>query len=80
VATERGALALPLVITEMPDAVVWVPLNSGVSVADRLGVGPGAVVRSRTGTLMQHPGYDRCSPRPVVADADQAVAVSASWC
>ena len=45
VATERGALALPLVITEMPDAVVWVPLNSGVSVADRLGVAPGAVVR-----------------------------------
>jgi NADH-quinone oxidoreductase subunit G len=45
VATVRGALALPLVITEMPDAVVWVPLNSGVSVADRLGVAPGAVVR-----------------------------------
>jgi len=29
----------------MPDAVVWVPLNSVVSVTDRLGVGPGAVVR-----------------------------------
>ncbi|MBJ7340096.1 MAG: NADH-quinone oxidoreductase subunit G [Mycolicibacterium sp.] len=45
VATPRGTITLPLEITEMPDAVVWVPLNStGSQVAGTLGVAPGAVV------------------------------------
>ena len=29
VSTDRGAVTLPLVVTEMPDGVVWVPTNSG---------------------------------------------------
>ncbi|WP_268932352.1 NADH-quinone oxidoreductase subunit G [Mycolicibacterium hodleri] len=45
VATPRGAVTLPLEITEMPDGVVWLPLNStGSRVPTALGVAPGAVV------------------------------------
>ncbi|KXP11086.1 NADH-quinone oxidoreductase subunit G [Tsukamurella pulmonis] len=43
--TARGAITLPLEITDMPDHVVWVPRNSpGSTVAETLGVGWGAVV------------------------------------
>ncbi|GAB7071370.1 NADH-quinone oxidoreductase subunit G [Mycobacterium hodleri] len=45
VATERGAITLPLAVTEMADAVVWLPLNSlGSQVNATLGVTPGAAV------------------------------------
>ena len=45
VGTDRGQLTLPLVITPMPDATVWVPLNStGSQVHRTLGVTTGAVV------------------------------------
>ena len=45
VSTDRGEITLPLVITEMPDGTVWVPLNSvGSEVHQRLGVTTGAVV------------------------------------
>ena len=50
VSTARGAVTLPLVITEMPDRVVWVPTNSaGCEVHRELGVTSGAVVGLRTG-------------------------------
>ncbi|MCV7178601.1 NADH-quinone oxidoreductase subunit G [Mycolicibacterium sphagni] len=46
VSTGRGAISLPLVITEMPDGVVWLPLNSpGSAVHEQLGVTVGTVVR-----------------------------------
>jgi NADH-quinone oxidoreductase subunit G len=46
VSTGRGAVSLPLVVTEMPDGVVWLPLNSpGSAVHEQLGVTTGAVVR-----------------------------------
>ncbi|MDR3660624.1 MAG: NADH-quinone oxidoreductase subunit G [Mycobacterium sp.] len=50
VGTDRGSIALPLELTEMPNDVVWLPLNSPASaVRATLGVGPGAVVSiSRT--------------------------------
>jgi len=45
VGTDRGALTLPLAITEMPDQVVWLPTNSpGATVRRTLGVTSGAVV------------------------------------
>ncbi len=45
VRTERGAITLPLAITEMPDGTVWLPLNSpGSAVHQDLGVTTGAVV------------------------------------
>ncbi len=45
VSTGRGEIALPLAITEMPDGVVWLPLNSpGSPVYTQLGVTAGAVV------------------------------------
>jgi len=45
VATDRGAVTLALEVTEMPDAVVWLPLNStGSQVNVTLGVAPGAIV------------------------------------
>jgi len=50
VSTARGDISLPLAITEMPDNVVWLPLNSpGSAVHRQLGVTPGAVVKIRAG-------------------------------
>ncbi|BBZ05389.1 NADH-quinone oxidoreductase [Mycolicibacterium chitae] len=46
VRTDRGAIALPLVCTEMPERVVWLPANSpGSAVAAQLGAVSGDVVR-----------------------------------
>jgi NADH-quinone oxidoreductase subunit G len=43
--TDRGAITLPLAITEMVDGTVWLPLNSpGSAVYPQLGVTAGAVV------------------------------------
>lgn len=48
VTTASGTVRLPLVVTDMPDHVVWLPLNSpGSQVHRTLGVAPGAVVRVR---------------------------------
>ncbi len=45
VGTPRGAITLPLAITEMPDRVVWLPLNSpGSAVAATLRASIGDVV------------------------------------
>lgn len=45
VGTGRGQVTLPLTVTDMPDGVVWLPLNSaGSQVHRRLGVTTGAVV------------------------------------
>ncbi|MGW0023983.1 NADH-quinone oxidoreductase subunit G [Rhodococcus sp. NPDC003383] len=52
VSTDRGAVTLPLAITEMPDRVVWLPLNSpGSAVHRQLGVGSGGLVRIRAGEV-----------------------------
>jgi NADH-quinone oxidoreductase subunit G len=46
VSTSHGSITLPLVVTEMPDRVIWLPLNSpGSAVHRELGVTVGAVVR-----------------------------------
>lgn len=46
VATDRGAVTLPVVVTDMVDHVVWLPLRSrGSSVHATLGAVPGDVVR-----------------------------------
>ncbi len=46
VSTARGTITLPLTITDMPDHVAWLPLNSpGSAVHRQLGVTPGAVVK-----------------------------------
>lgn len=46
VSTEHGHITLPLAVTEMPDNVVWLPLNSSGSAVHRdLGVTTGAAVR-----------------------------------
>jgi len=50
VATGRGTVTLPLVVTEMADGVVWLPLNStGSQVNTTLGVAPGATVEVTAG-------------------------------
>lgn len=47
-----GVVELPLQITEMPDRVVWLPLNStGSGVASDTGALPGALVRIGPATL-----------------------------
>jgi len=46
IATDAGSLTLPLVVTAMPDGVVWVPANSdGSTPRASLGAGHGDVVR-----------------------------------
>ena len=45
-ATDTGSLTLPLVVTAMPDGVVWLPANSdGSTPRATLGAGHGDVVR-----------------------------------
>ncbi len=45
VSTESGSITLPLLITDMPDGVVWVPGNSlGSQVNTSLAVVPGSIV------------------------------------
>lgn len=47
-AGERGAIVLPLLITEMPDRVVWAPMNSpGSALNEQLAVTAGGVLRLR---------------------------------
>ncbi|WP_308198529.1 NADH-quinone oxidoreductase subunit G [Rhodococcus sp. ARC_M5] len=51
IVTDRGSITLPLTITDLPDAVVWVPMNSpGSAVYRSLGVQSGAVVSIRRGS------------------------------
>ncbi len=46
VSTSRGAITLPLAVTDMPEHVVWLPLNSpGSAVHQQLGVTTGGLVR-----------------------------------
>ncbi len=50
--TERGSVTLPVEITEMPDRVVWLPMNSpGSAVYAQLAVTAGAVVRIERGGI-----------------------------
>lgn len=52
VSTETGSITLPVALTDMPDEVVWVPLNSPASAPYRqLGVGAGAVVTVTEGAV-----------------------------
>lgn len=52
VSTDRGAITLPLAITEMPDRVVWVPQNSpGSAVNATLAAGAGDVVSIAAGEV-----------------------------
>ncbi|WP_030420555.1 NADH-quinone oxidoreductase subunit G [Streptomyces sp. SCSIO 75703] len=47
-----GTVALPLSVTDMPDRVVWLPLNSaGAGVASDAGALPGSLVRIGPATL-----------------------------
>jgi NADH-quinone oxidoreductase subunit G len=51
VRSERGAITLPLAVTEMADRVVWLPMNSpGSAVQEQLRVTAGAVVRIEAAT------------------------------
>ncbi|WP_018790697.1 NADH-quinone oxidoreductase subunit G [Salinispora arenicola] len=68
VGTERGGVTLPLVVTEMPDGVVWLPTNSpGSTLRRSLGVSAGAVVRISAGTTAS--SVPPQSEAPVAADA-----------
>jgi NADH-quinone oxidoreductase subunit G len=50
VATDRGAITLPVELADLPDGVVWLPANSpGSQVRSTLGVGHGALVRVSAG-------------------------------
>jgi NADH-quinone oxidoreductase subunit G len=46
VSTSRGSITLPLNVTDMPDRVVWLPLNSpGSAVHQQLGITIGSIVK-----------------------------------
>ena len=50
VSTDRGSVSLPLVITQMPDRVVWIPMNApGSQLRRDLQASVGAVVRIAAG-------------------------------
>jgi NADH-quinone oxidoreductase subunit G len=50
VSTKAGSITLPLVVTDLPDGVVWLPTNSpGSHVYAELGVASGAVVKIASG-------------------------------
>jgi NADH-quinone oxidoreductase subunit G len=50
VATDAGAITLPLAVTDMPDRVVWLPTRStGSAVRATLGAGSGSPVRLSAG-------------------------------
>ncbi|OJV60403.1 MAG: NADH-quinone oxidoreductase subunit G [Cellulomonas sp. 73-145] len=52
VATQAGSITLPVLVTDMPDRVVWLPTNSvGSAVRDALGADAGAVVRLSAAAL-----------------------------
>ena len=49
VATERGAITVPVEVADMPDRVVWLPTNSaGCAVRGQLGAGHGTPVLLRS--------------------------------
>jgi NADH-quinone oxidoreductase subunit G len=51
VRSDRGSLSLPLVLADLPDRVVWVPMRtSSGGVRRDLAVGPGATVSISTGS------------------------------
>jgi NADH-quinone oxidoreductase subunit G len=46
VSTDRGAVTAPVLVTEMPDGVVWLPTNAaGLPLRRELAAAPGSVVR-----------------------------------
>jgi NADH-quinone oxidoreductase subunit G len=50
VSTDRGSVTLPLVVTDLPDRVVWLPTHSvGSAVRRELAAGWGSVVRLAPG-------------------------------
>jgi NADH-quinone oxidoreductase subunit G len=52
VSSGHGSISLPLEITEMPDRVVWLPMNSpGSAVHAQLATTAGAVVRIERGDI-----------------------------
>jgi NADH-quinone oxidoreductase subunit G len=63
VSTPRGAITLPLAVTDMPEHVVWLPLNSpGSAVHRQLGVSVGAIVRV---------GVSSCAPAKMLQRSDE---------
>ncbi len=57
VTTDHGSITLPLLVTDMPDRVVWLPTNSaGSTVRRSLAVGAGTVVRIGVEDAGQEPG------------------------
>jgi NADH-quinone oxidoreductase subunit G len=60
VATDHGEVSAPVVVTEMPDGVVWLPTNApGVQVRRALAAATGTPVRVRAGEAAVEPGGAR---------------------
>ncbi|MBY0442372.1 MAG: NADH-quinone oxidoreductase subunit G, partial [Mycobacteriaceae bacterium] len=65
ISTAVGAITLPLAVTDLPDQVVWLPLNSpGSAVHTQLGVAlgnPVAIGLARVDDAERSPVEERCS-------------------
>ena len=80
-APSAGAITLPLEITDMPDRVVWLPLNSpGSAVTSTAGRDRGRRGRDRAGDSMTYPISTLVRPRPVVAGPGQGARRSSCSC
>lgn len=51
ISTEAGSASFPAEVADLPDGVVWVPSNSGISLRDALGAGFGDRVTLSTGEV-----------------------------
>jgi NADH-quinone oxidoreductase subunit G len=73
VSTSRGAITLPLAVTDMPEHVAWLPLNSaGSAVHRQLGVTAGNVVRIRAGDDAKRSCEEERRTTPVGNDAKRS--------
>jgi NADH-quinone oxidoreductase subunit G len=73
VSTSRGAITLPLAITDMPEHVVWLPLKSaGSAVHRQLGLTAGGLVRIEIAHA-QPATMQRGHPQPRSGEGDEAM-------
>ena len=75
ISTKAGAITLPVVVTAMPDHVVWVPTNSaGSTVRATLGAGAGSIVAIAEAPLpAAAPAADTASAVHQQADSQEGV-------
>jgi NADH-quinone oxidoreductase subunit G len=74
VSSSRGSVTLPLVLADLPDRVVWVPMRTPEAAVRRdLAVHPGEVVRLSTGAASaghETAGHQTAAPANAASEGD----------